>query len=85
MKSIADIVVLSEKEKLSQLKKAKGGTWYDGWVPYCIVMIDGKYTDCSSPRMKPMPYGFKCPDCGNMIGYDLIRLIESPLNKLTYK
>lgn len=56
-----------------RLKEAKGGTWYDGWRPYCMM--------CNrSDRMVSEPYGFKCPQCGNMIGFNLKRLKESPLN-----
>lgn len=32
-------------------------------------------------RMISTDYGFKCPSCGNMIGFNLTRLKESPLNK----
>lgn len=33
------------------------------------------------PRMTPEPYGFRCPECGNMIAWDLTRIAESPLNR----
>lgn len=47
--------------------------WKDGWRPYCMM--------CNrSDRMVSEPYGFKCPQCGNMIGFNLKRLKESPLN-----
>ncbi len=73
MKTVAEMEALSPEEQLSTLKLAKGGTWYDGWRPYCIM--------CSySGRIQQMPYGFKCPTCRNMIGWDLTRLQESPLN-----
>lgn len=82
MKSVAQMQALPEHEKLRLLKEAKGGTWYDGWRPYCIK--------CNTlGRMTQMEYGFKCegkddwfrrPGCGNMIGWDLKRLKESPLN-----
>ena len=67
---------LSEEEKLSLLKEAKGGTWYDGWRPYCCV------PHCNSRlnRMLQESYGFKCQSCGNLIGWNLERLKESPLN-----
>lgn len=43
------------------------------WRPYCMM--------CNrSDRMVSEPYGFKCPQCGNMIGFNLKRLKESPLN-----
>ena len=67
---------LSAEEKMRRLKAAKAGTWYknENWKPYCGT--------CSySERMISMPYGFKCPECGNMIGWNLTRLQESPLNK----
>ncbi len=69
---------LSIDAQLKTLKEAKGGTWYDGWKPYCLVdtCMDSRLT-----RMCPMPYGFRCSFCGNMIGFDLIRLVESSLNK----
>lgn len=66
---------LSETEKLNRLKKVKGGTWYDGWRPYCL--------NCSSSdRMQQTDFGFRCPCCGNLIGFNLTRLQESPLNNL---
>lgn len=65
---------LSIEEKMRRVKEAKGGTWYNNWKPYCCA--------CSySDKMIPMPYGFRCPECGNMIGWNLTRLQESPLNK----
>jgi hypothetical protein len=78
MKSIKDNEALSKEERLHQVKLAKGGSWYDGWKPYCL--------NCSSnSRMEETTYGFKCSSCKNIIGWDLIRLKESPLNmKPTY-
>jgi len=74
MKTIAEYEAISEEERLKILKEAKGGTWYDGWQPYC--------TTCSTiMRMKSENYGFSCDHCGNMIGYDLCRVVESPLNR----
>lgn len=83
MKSKIYFEQMPEAEKRKLLKEAKMGTWYDGWKPYCL--------NCSTAgRMTLMPYGFKCEGngdwfgrrgCGNMIGFDLERLIESPLNK----
>lgn len=35
-------------------------------------------------RMISTDYGFRCPSCGNMIGFNLTRLQESPLNKRNY-
>lgn len=66
---------LSDYDKMSILRQAKGGTWYDGWQPYCGT--------CSTvARMQTQPYGFQCSYCGNMIGFNLVRLKESPLNLL---
>lgn len=74
METVKDNINLSEEEKLRRLKEAKDGIWYDGWKPYCMM--------CSyNGRMDSMQYGFKCPSCGNMIGFNLTRLRESPLNK----
>lgn len=75
METINENINLSKEEKLVRLKKAKGGTWYDDWKPYCM--------NCSyGGRMVQTDYGFRCPKCTNMIGWDLTRLLESPLNKL---
>lgn len=72
--TITNHTALSDSERLEMLKKAKGGTWYDGWHPYCGM--------CSyNGRMIGRDYGFQCPKCGNMIGWNLMRLKESPLNK----
>lgn len=74
METVQENINLSDEEKLKRLKKAKGGTWYDGWQPYCCM--------CHyNGRMTPMSYGFCCPCCGNMIGFNLTRLKESPLNR----
>lgn len=67
---------LPQDEKLQRLKDAKGGTWYDGWSPYCL--------NCSTVnRMEAKDYGFCCRNCNNMIGFNLQRLVESPTNRLT--
>ncbi len=79
MKTVNDNQNLSAAEQLESTKLAKGGTWYDDdWRPYCAQT----QTTCHSRliRMQKMPYGFKCNYCGNMIGFDLTRLKESPLN-----
>lgn len=74
METIQDNVTLSEEEKLRRVKEAKGETWYEDWKPYCMM--------CSyNGRMEKQNYGFRCPSCGNMIGFNLTRLQESPLNK----
>lgn len=64
---------LPEDEKLRLLKAAKGGAWYDEWRPYCLVCP-------TTIRMSRQPYGFHCRRCGNMIGFNLTRLADSPLN-----
>lgn len=75
METVQENINLSDEEKLRRLKEAKGGTWYDGWKPYCCM--------CStSIRMDSQPYGFRCRMCGNMIGFNLTRLQESPLNNI---
>lgn len=74
METIRENQLLSDEEKKSRLKNAKIGEVYDGWTPYCMMYK-------KSPRMISMNYGFVCPDCGNMIGFNLTRLQESPLNK----
>lgn len=73
METIEENRNLSEDEKLRRLKIAKGGTWYDGWKPYCMMCQ-------KSPRMIAKDFGFECPNCGNLIGFNLTRLQESPLN-----
>ena len=71
--TVAESSALSDDVKLAMLKEAKGGTWYDDWQPYCGV--------CSTmQRMTKHNYGFECQCCKNMIGWDLTRLVESPLN-----
>lgn len=82
MKTIAENEALSPEERLAQTKEAKGGTWYDGWKPFCMAFPTSKA--CTSPRMKHESYGFSCPDCGNLIGFDCTRLEESPLNNPEY-
>lgn len=75
METKAENEALSEEERLERVKKAKGGTWYDGWKPYCLMCT-------TMTRMAKMNYGFRCVQCGNMIGWNLTRLAESPLNKM---
>lgn len=80
MKTQAYNESLSETQRLEILKVAKGGIWYEGWAPYCTQHV----TKCNSRlmRMERTSYGFRCRFCGNMIGWDLERLVESPLNKI---
>ena len=73
MKTIEENETLGPQERLEILMDAKGGTWYNGWKPFCL--------NCScSQRMEQTSFGFKCPKCKNLIGWDLTRLQESPLN-----
>ncbi|MDO9185338.1 MAG: hypothetical protein Q7W13_04935 [Bacteroidia bacterium] len=73
MKTIKDNELLTESEKLKTIKLAKGGTWYNDWKPYCL--------NCScNLRMQQKPYGFICSSCKDIIGWDLTRLQESPIN-----
>lgn len=74
LKTVQYMAALSDQQKLEMLKEAKGGTWYDDWHPYCMTCSYGG-------RMKKRDYGFQCPQCKNMIGWDCTRLQESPLNK----
>lgn len=80
MMTIAENEAIPLDERLAILKEAKGGTWYDGWKPYCVQMT----TPCASrlERMEQTSYGFRCHTCGNMIGWNLERIVESPLNKI---
>lgn len=72
--TVAESSALSDEQKLALLKEAKGGTWYDGWRPYCMM--------CSTMnRMLQHDYGFSCSCCGNMIAWDCTRLAESPFNR----
>ena len=73
MRSAAFYKLLSPAKQQAMLKEAKGGTWYDGWKPYCMT--------CSTmSRMESKDYGFRCSSCGNQIGFDCYSLLESPLN-----
>lgn len=78
METVLENQNLSDEEKFERTKTAKGGTWYDGWQPYCMT--------CSTmARMRSESYGFRCTHCGNMIGFNLHRLQESPLNRFDDK
>lgn len=76
LETAAENEALSEIEKLKRLKEAKSGTWYDdNWRPYCLM--------CNTmSRMSRRKYGFRCECCGNMIGWNLTRLKDSPLNTI---
>ena len=66
---------LSPEDQLAILKAAKGGSWYDGWVPYHIPRNpDGSYAPCISPRMIRTVWGFRCPSCGGEIGFNLQKI-----------
>lgn len=57
METLKQNIDLPEKEKLRRLKGAKGGTWYNGWRPYCMM--------CNrSDRMVSEPYGFSVHSVG---------------------
>ncbi|PCJ55976.1 MAG: hypothetical protein COA79_20415 [Planctomycetota bacterium] len=74
---------LTVKERLSAMRKSRGGAWCSGhWKPRCMTSTDAK---CTTPRMDHRSYGFECPDRGNMIGFNLQRLEESPFYKKTQK
>ena len=80
---------LSPEQKYEAVKNAKldmGCTWSDehdkNYTPYCGSSICSTSSERGCmPRMKHMPYGFKCGFCNNMLGFDMVRLEESPLNK----
>ena len=73
--SSAESAAIDGETKLKLLKEAKGGTWYTGWRPYCMM--------CNTMhRMRQRDYGFECLQCRNMIGWNLYRLNDSPLNKV---
>lgn len=60
---------------LAALNKALGlgaGAKDASYRPYCLIKR------CSNPRMVLETTGFKCPACGNRIGFDLKRL-RTPL------
>jgi hypothetical protein len=71
--TVAEMIKLDADERLEMLKAAKAGIWHEGWKPYCLM--------CETmQRMAQRPYGFQCHYCRNMIGWNLNRLRESPLN-----
>lgn len=51
METIEENRNLSEDEKLHRLKIAKGGTWYDGWKPYCMMCQKISKNDCQRFRI----------------------------------
>jgi hypothetical protein len=72
--TVAESSGLPPETKDAMLREAKPGTWYDNWHPYCG-------TCDTMARMHQEAYGFRCGYCGNMIAWDLPRLVESPLNR----
>lgn len=80
MKTIADNIAIPIEKRLDLIKKAKGGSWYDGWTPYCTQV--NKPCPSRLRRMEPTDYGYCCKYCGDMIGFDLKRVQESPLNNI---
>lgn len=83
MDSIEDMRKLAPEVALQMLKQAKGPEWTLNWRPHC------KQTQipCTSGlhRMDKTDYGFRCRFCGNVIGFHLERLSDSPLNNPDYK
>jgi hypothetical protein len=74
----AESAAIAPEVALETLKQAKGFTLYEGWKPFCMA--------CPTfDRMSQQPYGFQCSSCQNMIGWDLCRLDDSPLNHLTFR
>lgn len=82
MDSIEDMRRIAPEEALQMTKDAKGSTWYEDWRPYCAQ----QQVPCNSRlnRMDKTDYGFRCRFCGNVIGFHLKRLKESPLNDAKY-
>lgn len=77
MNTVAEMEAVPLEKRLEMSKAAHSGTWYsDDYTPYCGQEIK----KCSMPRTVKTSYGFRCPECGNMIGWDFKRLKESPLN-----
>jgi hypothetical protein len=59
----------------NDIKHTKGS--YDNWNPYCGRIWDiptERYKQCSWPRMTKENYGWRCPECGNVIGKHLHRI-----------
>jgi hypothetical protein len=82
MNTVAFNTALSDEEKISRMNAAMSHCSPKDltYSPYCIMMKGEQYSNCTSPRMTKQPYGWKCPDCGNMIGFNMERLEESPFN-----
>lgn len=74
MRSEAESIAIPDKEKQEMFTEAFGkGKKIGEYSPYCLK--------CSTmARAIIQPYGFSCRACGNKIGFDGIRLKESPLN-----
>lgn len=69
-KAYNEALPVEEQDRI--IKESKGGTWYDGWRPYCL-------TCSTNQRMERKSYGHRCNSCGNMTGFHGYRLQESPL------
>lgn len=78
MKSIEDMNALTEQQKIEMLTEARGGIYEKKWWPYCLQKV--RPCNAGLKRMERMSFGFWCTKCGNIIGFDLERLQESPLN-----
>ncbi len=83
LKTCEFMQALSPEQQLEMTKEAKGGSWDPKWRPYCTQ----EQVPCSSGRLRMdrMNFGFRCRICGNIIGFDLTRLKESPLNDKNYQ
>lgn len=78
LKTCDDMRALSKETQDEMTKAACSGTWHPAWRPYCLqVQVP---CDAGLLRMDRTDYGFRCRRCGNIIGFDLKRLRESPLN-----
>ncbi|MDP1800840.1 MAG: hypothetical protein Q8L81_05780 [Bacteroidota bacterium] len=74
MKTIEFYKNLSVTERQKMLKIASGKKLDEDWLPLCL--------NCThNVRMEIEDFGFICPHCKNLIGWDLLRIKESPLNK----
>jgi|GEM_PF-5463114 len=85
--TVAYNTALSDQQKIEDIQNSCGKDKDLTYTPFCFARIIKRWA-CKSPRMISKPYGFKCPECGNMLGFNSERLVESPLNKInpeTYK
>lgn len=64
---------LDLETKLAMVQKTFGYDKTLDYRPYCMCCRN-------SSKMRAEDYGYRCLVCGNIIGFNAIRLIESPLN-----